>query len=93
MSERADELERAARHEVERRRRLERSRRMNVWLYLSWLGSLGWLVVLPTVAGALAGRWLDRLFGSGITLAAAGTLLGAAFGLHLLWRRLRRNAP
>lgn len=93
MSGKKDELERAARHEVERRRQLEQSRRMNVWLYLSWLGSLGWLVALPTVAGALAGRFLDRLSGSRITFAAAGTLLGAAFGLHLLWRRLRRNVP
>lgn len=93
MSRGTDELERAARRELERREQLERSHRVNVWLYLTWLGSLGWLVALPTVVGALVGHWLDRLLGSGITLAAAGTVLGAAFGLHLLWRRLRRNAP
>ena len=47
---------------------------------LGLVGSLGWLLVLPPLGGALLGRWLDQRFGSGIFLDGAA---------HLLWRRLR----
>lgn len=86
-----DELERAARREVERRERLERARRANIWFYLTWLGSLGWLVVVPALAGAFLGRSLDAVFGTRIAFAAALTLLGAAAGMYLLWRRMGRD--
>lgn len=50
------------------------------------IGVLGWVIVLPTLGGVLAGGWLDRLLGTGITLAAALTMAGAALGLWLALR-------
>lgn len=50
------------------------------------IGVLGWIIVGPTLLGVLAGGWLDRMLGSGITLTAALTLLGAALGLWLALR-------
>lgn len=88
-----DELERAARREMERRERLERARRTNVWFYLTWLGSLGWLVVAPALAGAFLGRLLDRMAETGVAFAAAGTILGVGLGLFLLWRRMGGDGP
>ncbi len=88
-----NELARAAREELARRRRLERERHRNIWIYLTWIGTLGWLIVLPSVGGALLGRWLDRTLGSGVTFAAAGTILGAGLGLMLAWRRMRGEKP
>ncbi|ACM04386.1 AtpZ/AtpI family protein [Cereibacter sphaeroides] len=50
------------------------------------IGVLGWVIVLPTLGGVLAGGWLDRLLGTGITFAAALTMAGAALGLWLALR-------
>ncbi|ALG89971.1 MULTISPECIES: AtpZ/AtpI family protein [Actibacterium] len=50
------------------------------------IGVLGWVIVGPTIFGILLGNWLDHLLGTGVTLTAALTLLGAALGL---WFALR----
>lgn len=50
------------------------------------IGVLGWMIVAPTLVGMWGGRWLDRALGSGITLAAAGLMLGAGLGLWLAVR-------
>lgn len=50
------------------------------------IGVLGWIIVGPILLGVFLGGWLDRLLGSGITLAAALTMLGAALGLWLALR-------
>lgn len=50
------------------------------------VGVLGWIVVLPTLGGVLLGHAVDRWLGSGITAAAALTMLGAALGFWFGWR-------
>lgn len=50
------------------------------------IGILGWVIVGPTLLGVLVGGWLDGLLDTGITLAAALTVLGAALGLWLAFR-------
>ena len=50
------------------------------------IGVLGWVIVGPTILGVVLGNWLDRLLGTGIALAAALTMLGAALGLWLAMR-------
>jgi len=50
------------------------------------IGVLGWVIVVPTLGGLLAGHWLDEWLGSGITLAAALLMAGAALGLWLALR-------
>lgn len=55
---------------------------------LGAIGSLGWMVVTPTLLGILAGRWVDRRLATGITFTAALLALGLALGCHLAWRRM-----
>ncbi|WP_347311802.1 AtpZ/AtpI family protein [Defluviimonas sp. SAOS-178_SWC] len=50
------------------------------------IGVLGWMIVVPTLIGVIAGGWLDRMLGTGITLTAALTMAGAALGLWLAFR-------
>ncbi|HZV03202.1 MAG TPA: AtpZ/AtpI family protein [Planctomycetota bacterium] len=52
------------------------------------VGSLGWLVVVPTLLGTWAGWRLDRRFESGIFWTAAGLMVGVSVGSYLLWRSL-----
>lgn len=79
---------------IERRRRQharwEREGERPVALNLAMIGSLGWLIVIPTLAGIFVGRWLDRRAGSGITFTAALLVAGLAIGAGLAWQRMHR---
>lgn len=50
------------------------------------IGVLGWIIVVPTLLGVAAGRWLDGWLGSGIMLSAALLMAGAGLGLWLALR-------
>ena len=58
------------------------------WQSLGVLGSVGWPIVFATVGGALAGRWLDVQFDSGVrftlTLLVTGVVTGSAIAWHLV---------
>lgn len=55
------------------------------------IGLLGWMILMPIMAGVIVGRWLDGLTGSGITLTAALTMLGAVLGLWLAFRWMHQQ--
>lgn len=57
---------------------------------LAMVGSLGWLIVVPALLGAFAGRWFDQKLGTGITFTAALLVVGMALGCWLAWRRIRQ---
>lgn len=59
-----------------------------LWRNLSMIGALGWLIVVPTLLGVLAGRWLDTRLGTGIFWSGALIVLGAAYGGYLAWQRI-----
>ena len=72
-----------------------RSRRARRWLHdgpptvarqLAAVGVLGWIVVLPLLAGIAAGRRLDRWLGSGILFTGALLMLGLVVGCWSAWR-------
>ena len=74
----------AATHE-----RRERARREPVgsqWRHVARVGTLGWIIVLPIVAGALIGHLIDRAYGTGVTYALALLTLGVAVAGYLYWR-------
>ncbi|HVO17272.1 MAG TPA: AtpZ/AtpI family protein [Alphaproteobacteria bacterium] len=78
----------------ERRKRRERGRRegeRSIWENLSWMGVLGWLIVMPTLAGIFLGRWIDRGAGSGIFWTAALLFAGLCVGAYLAWKKVREG--
>lgn len=56
---------------------------------LALVGTLGWLVVVPTLLGAFLGRYLDRWADSGVTFSSALICLGLAAGCWFAWQRVR----
>jgi len=79
-AEKPDKIETAARRLRERVENGERHPEPSLGARLGQIGVLGWTIVLPTLAGALAGRTLDRHFGTGVFFSAPLIMLGAAFG-------------
>ncbi|MBK6597561.1 MAG: AtpZ/AtpI family protein [Proteobacteria bacterium] len=79
------------------RRRIERNRK---WLQdgdasvvrrLAQIGVLGWMIVIPMLLGVFAGRWLDRLFSSGVFWTAPLLLLGLLVGSWSAWRWMNQS--
>jgi len=58
---------------------------------IAMIGAIGWTIVVPTLIGIFAGRWLDREFGSGIFWTAALLVLGLSAGCLLAWKRIHRE--
>ena len=56
---------------------------------LAQIGVLGWITVIPMLAGIFAGRWLDRTYHSGIFWTAPLLMLGAGIGCWSAWRWVR----
>jgi ATP synthase protein I len=75
---------------LSRRRRQRAANQHGFFRTLGVVGSLGWLIVLPILAGLALGRWLDGLTGGGIRFTGALLLIGVVIGCRLAWNRMHR---
>jgi ATP synthase protein I len=73
------------------RREWETRGERSVWRNLAMFGALGWLIIIPTLIGLVAGRWLDGILDTGITMTAAGIFVGVCVGGLLAWQRMNRE--
>jgi ATP synthase protein I len=87
---RPDRLDETVRRHRERRERAARESGRSIGRDLAHIGVLGWTVVTPALLGILAGRWLDRRWGSGILWTLGLLVAGLALGCVLAWQRLTR---
>jgi ATP synthase protein I len=81
-------LQAAVRMRRARRARWQREGERSVAQNLAMIGALGWTIVLPTLAGIFAGRWLDRYFKMGIFWTLGLLVAGLALGCTLAWKRM-----
>jgi len=71
--------------------RAGRGRQMTFWQGLGLVGAIGWMVSLPAVLGALAGRWIDQQAGQGLLWTLCLLVLGLGLGCASAWRHVRRE--
>ena len=83
----ADAARRAAEREAEGRADPEPS----LGARLGQIGVLGWTIIVPTLLFLFLGRWLDRIFGTGIFFSAPLLMIGAAIGFWSAWRWMHRQ--
>lgn len=86
-----ERLAEAARKAAARERELRQDPEPSLGKRLGQIGVLGWIIVLPALAGVFAGRWLDRTMHSGVFFSAPLVMLGAALGLWLAWKWMSRQ--
>ena len=77
--------------EVRRQAERVRAARPGFWQGLGLVGTVGWMVSVPTVLGALAGRWLDARFQTGIQWTLGLLVVGVSLGCLGAWRHVRRE--
>jgi ATP synthase protein I len=61
------------------------------WRSLSVLGTVGWSIALPAVAGAWLGHRLDLRFGSGVRFTLMLLVAGVMLGSGVAWRVVREH--
>jgi ATP synthase protein I len=88
---RSAELERSVRERRARSERWKREGERSLAQNLAMIGSLGWLIVLPTLLGIFFGRWLDRRLATGIFWTGALLVLGLAVGCKMAWERMHQE--
>jgi ATP synthase protein I len=71
-----------------RRELWQREGERSIGQNLAMIGALGWTIVVPTLLGIFAGRWLDRVFDSGIFWTLGLLVAGLALGCTLAWKRM-----
>jgi ATP synthase protein I len=82
-------LQAAVRIRQARRERWQREGERSMGQNLAMIGALGWTIVLPTLIGIFAGRWLDRYFDMGIFWTLGLLVAGLALGCTLAWKRMQ----
>ena len=73
-----------------RRARAEGDETRSFFRSLGMIGGLGWMIVLPTLAGLALGQWVDQRLGSGITATGALLAVGLGIGCRLAWKRMHQ---
>ncbi len=81
-----DPLVKGVRLRGDRHRRWLHEGEASVARRLAQIGVLGWMIVTPMLIGVFAGRWIDRIFNSGLFCTAPLLMLGAALGCWSAWR-------
>ncbi len=68
-----------------------RNERGRFWHYASVVGMGGWLFVIPVVAGAYLGRYMDATFKAHISWTITFIILGIVAGMYNVWYFLIRK--
>jgi ATP synthase protein I len=95
MSDEDAHFSREVASKVSLKMQAQRAAKQSIWLGFGVFGAVGWSVVVPTLAGAALGRWLDshRNHAHSWTLAllVAGLVLGSANAWRWLSREIDGN--
>ncbi len=86
-----EELPRQVRLRAQRHRRWLGEGDASLARRLAQIGVLGWIIVLPTLVGLFAGRWLDRLLHTGLLFSAALLFAGVLLGMRAAWSWMSRE--
>ncbi len=80
----------SVRHRAARDTKAQREGPPSFGRYLAQVGVLGWTIVVPTLLGVFAGRWVDRRLGTGIFWTGPLLMAGLAIGCWGAWRWMHR---
>jgi ATP synthase protein I len=61
------------------------------WRSLSVLGTVGWSIAIPAVAGVWLGRRLDQMFDTGVRFTLMFMVAGVMIGSVVAWRVVREH--
>jgi len=85
-----NEIVEGIRRNVKRRRRWLQEGDPTLARQFARVGVLGWMIVTPMLLGVVLGRWIDRIFGTGIFWTAPLLFVGLALGCWSAWKWMQK---
>jgi ATP synthase protein I len=86
-----DEFSRRIGAKQTRKVRAREEKDKHLWFGLGMMGTVGWSVAVPTVLGALLGRWLDAKLNDTASWTLTLLLIGIAVGCLNAYYWVRRE--
>jgi ATP synthase protein I len=74
-----------------RKMHAQRDEHRSVWSGLGMFGLVGWSIVVPTLAGAGLGVWLDRHYQQSFSWTLSLLLLGLVLGCVIAWQWVEKE--
>jgi ATP synthase protein I len=86
MDQKKAEVLREVKDKARRKQYAQSEGRQSVWAGLGMFGLIGWSVVVPTLAGAGLGVWLDQHYPQSFSWTLSFLILGLFAGCLLAWQ-------
>ncbi len=80
------DFSREVKTQAARKRKAQRGEHRSIWFGLGMSGLIGWSVMVPTLAGAMLGVWVDKHYPNRISWTLSLMLLGMMIGCFSAWR-------
>jgi ATP synthase protein I len=74
-----------------RKLKAQRDKDRSVWSGLGMFGLIGWSIVVPTLAGAAVGIWLDEKYPQSFSWTLSLLILGLFSGCLLAWQWVQKE--
>ncbi|HEU4718980.1 MAG TPA: AtpZ/AtpI family protein [Bacteroidia bacterium] len=74
-----------------RKLKAQRQPRRSAWAGFGVFGIVGWSVVVPTLAGAMLGRWVDQKYPQPFSWTLTLMITGLAAGCVMAWRWIKKE--
>lgn len=75
----------------ERRKLAAQKNKRSVWSGFGLFGLVGWSIVVPTMAGAILGIWLDAHFPESFSWTLSLIILGLVAGCLMAWNWVKKE--
>ncbi len=69
----------------------QRENKRSAWSGFGLFGIVGWSVVVPTLAGALFGSWLDNKYPQNISWTLSLLIIGLSIGCAIAWNWINKE--
>ena len=91
MDQKNTEVLRQISDKARRKRYAQREGQQSIWAGFGMFGLIGWSIVVPTVAGAALGVWLDQHHPQSFSWALSLLILGLFTGCLMAWQWVNKE--
>ncbi|MBC2713285.1 MAG: AtpZ/AtpI family protein [Desulfosarcina sp.] len=75
----------------DRRLKAQQEKRKSIFFGLGMIGTVGWMIAVPTVIGVMLGRFLDRLYKNGVSWTLTLIFAGLCVGCFIAWQWMNKE--
>ncbi len=75
----------------DRRIKAQKEERKSIFFGLGMIGTVGWMITVPTVLGVVLGRFLDKIYKNGVSWTLTFIFAGLCVGCFWAWQWINKE--